>query len=347
MCHVFSILTSRSPVNIGVWITLFILVILGLNLFPVKYYGESEFWFSCLKTITILGLLVLSFALFWGAGPNQHGILGFHYWKDPGATATWLVSGSGGRFCAFLGALVYSAFPFTFAPELLTYSTGEIQNPRQSLPKAGNRFIFRNIVFYVGSVFAMGVICPYTNPDLISGGTGAKSSPWVVGVQQAGIHGLGSVVNAAILLTAWSAGDTYLYMSSRALYSLAVAGQAPRTFAKCSANGVPYFAVLGCSLFMLLSYLNVGSNSSVVFRWLVNITTTSGFLSWICCCVVYLRFRKAWRSQGAPRLPYHSWLQPWGAWAAMIFFTVLCLVNAFNVFFPGQFSASSFLTAYR
>ncbi|KAK6812632.1 hypothetical protein RU639_011555 [Aspergillus parasiticus] len=336
----------NSPVNIGVWITIFIFVIVGLNFLPVTYYGESEFWFAAIKIITIAGLLILAFVIFWGGGPNQNGILGFHYWKEPGATATYLVDGPTGKFVAFVETLVLSAFPFVFAPELLLFTSGEMHNPQKDLPKAGRRFTLRLVVFYIGSVLAIGVMCPYNEDALINGGEGAKSSPFVVGIQHAGIHGLGSVVNAVILITAWSAGSAYLYMSSRALYSLAVAEQTPAIFKKCTKDGVPYVAVMACSLFSLLAYLNCGANSSTVFQWFVNITNTSGFLSWVCCCIVYLRFRAAWNAQGRPALPYRSWIQPYGAWGAILFFIVLALINGFNVFFPGQFSAATFVTTY-
>lgn len=72
-------------------------------------------WFASLKVFMMIGLLILSFILFWGGGPEQHGILGFHYWKDPGATNTYLEEGSKGTFLAFLETLVLSAFPFAFA----------------------------------------------------------------------------------------------------------------------------------------------------------------------------------------------------------------------------------------
>jgi amino acid transporter len=45
-------------------------------------------------------------------------------------------------------------------------------------------------------------------------------------------------------------------------------------------------------------------------------------------------------------LPYRSFLQPVGAWIAMVAFVILTLINGFDVFFPGRFTASSFLTAY-
>ncbi|KAJ5097875.1 amino acid permease/ SLC12A domain-containing protein [Penicillium argentinense] len=336
----------NSPVDIAVWITIFIFVIVGLNFLPVKYYGESEFWFAAIKVITIAGLLILAFVIFWGGGPNQNGILGFHYWKEPGATTTYLIEGSAGTFVAFVQTLVLSAFPFVFAPELLLFTSGEMNNPQKDLPKAGRRFTLRLIVFYIGSALAIGVMCPRDEKALINGGQGAKSSAFVVGIQYAGIHGLGSVVNAVILTTAWSAGSAYLYMSSRALYSLALAGQTPTIFKRCTKEGVPYVAVTACSLFSLLAYLNCGTNSSTVFQWFVNITNTSGFLSWISCCVVYLRFRAAWSTQGKPALPYRSWIQPYGAWFAMFFFIVLAFINGFSVFFPGQFSISNFVTTY-
>ena len=334
-----------SPVNIAVWITIFIVVIVGLNFLPVQFYGETEFWFASLKVFMMIGLLVLSFILFWGGGPS-HQRLGFHYWKDPGATNTWLESGSRGRFVALLETLVLSAFPFTFAPELLVVTGGEMQNPRRNLPKAAKRYFFRLITFYIGSVLAIGVICPFNDARLTNGGVGAKSSAFVVGIANAGISGLPSVINAIIITSAWSSGNSFLYMSSRSLYSLAVSGNAPAIFKKCTKRGVPYNAVAASALFSVLAYLNVASSGSTVFTWFVNLTNTSGFISWICCCIVYLRFHKACRVQGVTELPFHSFLQPVGAWIALCAFVFLTLINGFDVFFPGRFTASSFLTAY-
>jgi amino acid transporter len=221
-----------------------------------------------------------------------------------------------------------------------------MQAPEKNLPKAAQRYIWRLLIFYVGSVLAITVICPYTDPDLTNGGAGAKSSPFVAGIQKAGIRSLGSVVNAAILTSAWSAGNAYLYMSSRALYSMALAGQAPAVFRRCNRHGLPYMAVGAAFLFAPLAYLNVGNSSSIVFDWFVNLTTTSGFISWICCCIVYLRFRKAFKVQGAQHAPYRSKVQPWGSVVALVIFVILCLVNGFSVFLANQFTASGFLTAY-
>ena len=123
----------HNDINIAVWITIMIVVIVGLNSLPVKYYGESEFWFASLKVICLVGLLCLGFILFWGGGPHQNGILGFSYWKNPGSTNVYLKTGAAGRTVAFFSTLVLSAFPFTFAPELLVVTGGEMQSPRRKI----------------------------------------------------------------------------------------------------------------------------------------------------------------------------------------------------------------------
>lgn len=61
--------------------------------------------------------------------------------------------------------------------------------------------------------------------------------------------------------------------------------------------------------------------------------------------IIFFRFRKAAKAQGI-EVPYQSWIQPYGAYIAITMFTLLCLINGFTVFFPENWSASSFLTAY-
>ncbi|KAF2842993.1 histidine permease [Patellaria atrata CBS 101060] len=336
------------PVHIAVWISIMIVVIVGLNALPVGFYGETEFWFASTKVIMMIGILMVSFILFWGGGPNRDR-LGFRFWEDPGAANTYLAGGDLGRFLALLSTLVLSSFPFAFAPELLVVTGGEMKSPRRNLPIAARRYIFRLLFFYIFSVLAAGVICPSNDPNITgAGGAGAGSSPFVIGIKNAGIPVLDSIINGGIIISAWSSGNSFLYLSSRSLYSLALSGNAPSIFKACTKHGVPYYAVGVSSLFTLLAYLNVGSNSSVVFNWFVNLTTTSAYISWVCCGIIYLRFRRALRVQSVPfdSLPYRSILQPWGSYLVIIGFGFLCIINGFNVFWPQNWSASSFLTAY-
>ncbi|WYZ43264.1 hypothetical protein EsH8_VI_000963 [Colletotrichum jinshuiense] len=341
-----SIVINYWPNNVpvAVWLTLLLIVMVGLNLSPVGIYAETEFWFASLKIILFLGLLLMSVVLILGGGPSGQR-LGFHYWVDPGATKEYIVGGPGGRFTAFLYGWVFSGFSFYFSPELIIITGGEMQNPRKNLPIASRRFFYRLIIFYILGALAIGAICSSNSEGLTSGSGNADASPWVIAIKNAGIEGLPSVVNAGILTSAWSAGNSYLYMASRSLYSLAVAGNAPRIFARCNRYGLPIYAVLAASCFTVLAYLSVSSDAGIVFNWFISLTNTAGYTSWIMCAFIFLRFRKACDVQGV-KVPYQSWCQPYGAWISMVLFTFLLLANGFTVFFPGRFSASSFLTAY-
>ncbi|KAL4962175.1 proline permease PrnB [Aspergillus stella-maris] len=336
-----------NSVPLAAWITIMLVVIVALNYMPVGVYGETEFWFAGIKIITLIGLLLLSFILFWGGGPNRQR-LGFHYWKDPGAMNAYLVTSNQdtGRFIGLLQCIVRSAIAFIFAPELIIVTAGEMESPRRNVPKAARRYIYRLVIFYLLGALAIGVICSSQDPALLDGDTNnASASPFVAAIQNAGIPVLRHIVNAAILTSAWSAGNSFLYMSSRSLYGLAVSGNAPSILKTCNRWGVPWIAVSVSSLFSLLSYLAVSSGSYEVFNWLMNFTNTSGFISWICCCIVYFRFTAATKAQGVEK-PYKSRLQPYGIYIGLGMSVFMLLINGFTSFFPQNWSASNFFTAY-
>ena len=69
-------------------------------------------------------------------------------------------------------------------------------SPRRNLPTAARRYFYRLIFFYVGCVFAIGILAPYNDPRLTDGGAGAGSSAFVIGIKNAGIPVLGSIINA-------------------------------------------------------------------------------------------------------------------------------------------------------
>lgn len=334
----------NATVHIAVWITIMMVVIIALNFLPVRFYGESEFWFSGIKIITLVGLLMVSFILFWGGGPDRQ-LLGFHYWKHPSPFNEYLVTGDAGRFVGLLKCTVTSAIAFIFAPELIIISGGEMESPRRNVPRAARRYIYRLVFFYIFGILAITVICPSNATRLTQDDGTVNSSPFVVGIQNAGIPVLDHIVNAAVLTSAWSAGNSFLYMSSRSLYSLAISGNAPSIFKACNRWGVPYYAVSASACFSALAYLSVGNSSSVVFNWFVNFTNTSGFISWMCCAVVYFRFRKAVQAQGIEQ-PYSSCLQPYGAYFGLAGAAFMALINGFTVFFPSKWSVSNFFTAY-
>ena len=274
------------------WITIILATVILLNIFAVRVYGESEFWFTSIKIIAILGLIILGIVLFFGGGPN-HDRLGFRYWKNPGSFNSYPKPGldNTGRFLAFWTSLIHSGFAFVLSPETITIAAGESKAPRRDIPRASKRFIYRLVIFYVMGTLVVSVIVASNDEELLqavsSGTTNAGASPFVIGIKRAGIQGLDHVINAVILTSAWSAASSFLYAGSRSLSSLAMTGQAPKVFAKCI-NGVPYVAVLATAALGSFAYLSISSGSATVFAWFLNLTTIGGYIAWVVTLITYL-----------------------------------------------------------
>lgn len=336
-----------TPVPAAAWITIFLIVILLLNIVAVGIFGEAEFWFASIKFLTIMGLIILGFVIMLGGSPNDQGRLGFRYWNNPGAFNPYLVDGNTGKFLAYWTAFVRAGFAFITSPELIALAAGETIAPRRNIPKAARRFVWRLAVFYGFGSFIIGVIVPSDDDRLLSPSSNATASPFVIGIARAGIRGLNHVINAAILTSAWSAGNAFLYSGSRILYGMALSGDAPKIFGRTNRSGVPWVAVLATWSIGLLAYLNVSNTGAQVFTWFSNISTVSGFIAWIVVMITYLRFRKALVLQGLlDTLPFKTRLQPYLTYFVLSIISLLTITNGFQVFFPQNWSASNFLAAY-
>lgn len=110
------------------WITILITIIVAINIFSVRIYGEAEFWFSSIKIITIVGLLILAAVLDLGGGPN-HDRLGLRYWKHPGAMKEYISSGDTGRFLGLFSTFINAAFSYS-GVETVAVAAGETKDPR-------------------------------------------------------------------------------------------------------------------------------------------------------------------------------------------------------------------------
>lgn len=333
-----------TSVHIAVWISILLALMLILNLCPVQYYGEAEFIFAGIKLLAITGLIILGIVLFFGGGPN-HDRLGFRYWKHGNAFHQHLTGGDTGRFLAFWTAVIKAGYSFIMSPELIVACSGEVTNPRRILPKCANQFIYRLAFFYILGSLVIGIIADSNSEKLSSSSSDVSSSPFVLGIQNAGIPVLNHIINAVVLISAASAGNSFFYAGSRTLYSLATRGLAPKPFAYVNRFGIPVYCVLVTFAVGCLSYLNVSSSSAQVFTWLSNITTISGFISWIFVAFAYTRWRKAIVVQGLEdRVPYKTPLQPFGAYYIMFFVGLITITNGYAVFF--DFNAADFVAAY-
>ncbi|KAF2108909.1 general amino acid permease-like protein AGP2 [Lophiotrema nucula] len=323
------------------------------NVLAVKAYGEAEFWLSGGKVFLILILFSFTFITMVGGNP-QHDAYGFRYWNKPGAFAEYLSTGSLGRFEGFLGALWAATFCIV-GPEYISMVSGEAKRPRVYIKNAFKTVYWRFGFFFILGALCAGIVIPYNDETLVgilkghSGGSGtAAASPYVIAMKNLAIPVLPHVTNALLVTSIFSAGNTYTYCASRSLYSLAIEGRAPKILRKCTKNGVPIYCFLVTMIFPFLSFLQVSDGSAKVLTWLVNLITAGGAINFIIMCITYIAFHKACKAQGLDRrtLPYYAYFQPYSAWIALVFLTVVVFVYGYSVFLPGAFTVEGFFTYY-
>jgi len=242
--------------------------------------------------------------------------------------------------------LTQAAFSY-LGTEIVAIAAGEAKNPRRNIPRAIKRVYVRILLFYIGGTFIIGLLVP-SNDKHLGATKDAASSPFVIAIARSGIKGLPSVINAALITSAWSAASSDLYTSSRALYGLALAGNAPQIFKRTSPSGLPYISVTFCAAFCGLAYMGVSSGSNKVFDWFSNMTAIAGLLTWFGISFIYLRFHAGMKAQGFDRskLPFTSSLQPFAAWYALVWTLVIAFFNGFPVFLKHEWVVADFLTSY-
>lgn len=115
---------------------------------------------STVKLLVIIMLILTCFIISMGGQPS-HELIGFKYWRDPGAFGEYLVTGSTGRFLGFWAAMVQACFAYT-GTEVVGVAFGEAPNPRKTIRKAVRQTLWRIVFFlcagrtcpwYVGAVY--------------------------------------------------------------------------------------------------------------------------------------------------------------------------------------------------
>lgn len=316
----------------------------------MKWYGESEFWLALGKVLLIVGLIIFTFISMLGGNPLGDRY-GFRFWKDPGSFAEYYTVGDLGRFMGFMQCLIQASFTIA-GPDYVSMAAGEAENPRKVMPKAYNAVFYRLTTFFVLGSLAVGINVPYDDPELKDafekGLPGAAASPYVVAMQRLRIGGLPHVVNAMVLASAFSAGNSYVYCASRSLFGLALEGKAPKILTRCTKNGVPIYCVAVTLAIALLSFLQVSNSASVVLQWFVSLVTASQLINFSVMSYTFIKFMKACQAQGLSRdsLPYKGWGQPYIAYYALTGTFIMTFVGGYTVFLPGKWDVPTFLFSY-
>lgn len=203
-------------------------------------------------------------------------------------------------------------------------TAGEASNPTKAIPRAIRNTFWRILVFYVATIFLIGLCVPYDNEQLADTNGNPNTSAFTLIFELAGISAGASVINAIVLTSVLSAANSSVYTTARTLLGLANDGNAPKFLAKTNRFGAPWVAVLVSSFCGFAACFASIYSATVAFTWFLSITTVSGFISWWGIGFVHLRFRRAYIKQGrdVKELPYRS---PWYPFSGL-FSSVLCVL---------------------
>ncbi|BBY05983.1 amino acid permease [Mycobacterium noviomagense] len=262
------------------WVTALVvlLVLFAANLISVKIFGEAEFWFSMIKVVAIVGMIVVGIgvllpipALGPAIGPTIANL-----WNDGGVFPTGL---SQALLSLQVGVFAYVGV------ELVGVTAGEAENPKVTLRKAINTLPFRIGLFYVGALF---VILSVRGWRSFHDG----QSPFVAVFQYINIPAAAGIVNFILLTAALSSCNAGIYSTGRMVRSLSQRGEAPAHLQALSARHVPLvattFSVLVMSLGVFVNWLSPDK----AFAYITSVSTIGIIFVWASILLSHLVYRR-------------------------------------------------------
>ncbi|MEK4538056.1 amino acid permease [Peribacillus sp. FSL K6-1552] len=311
-----------------IWSALFLGLVFMLNALSIKSYGESEYWFSLVKVVAIIFFIIIGLLTILGVFGGE--VIGFENFTMGEAPFK-------GGFLSIISIFLIAGFSFQ-GTELVGIAAGESENPEKNVPNAIRQVFWRILLFYIGAILILGLLIPYTSPSLLGGDVDNISvSPFTLVFERAGFAFAASVMNAVVLTSLLSAGNSGLYASTRMLWSMAKDNQAPKFLAKVNHRGIPMNALILTAIIGGLAFLTSVFGDHV-FTWLLNASGLTGFIAWIGIAVSHYRFRRAYVAQGGDinELKYKAKWFPFGPILSFILCMVVIAGQNYEAFLSGS-----------
>ncbi|WP_392563010.1 D-serine/D-alanine/glycine transporter [Orbus sturtevantii] len=265
------------------WIPMIIciLALLSLNLLTVKMFGETEFWFSMIKIIAILALIIIGIILI---------VTAYHSQQTDTSSSISNLWQYGGMFpkgvMGFFAGFQIAIFAFV-GIELVGTTAAETKDPTKNLPRAINSVPLRIIFFYV---FALIIIMSVTPWIFIS----PNKSPFVELFTLIGLPAAASLINFVVLTSAASSANSGIYSTSRMLFGLAKKHDAPLMFGRLSSRSVPANGLMFSCICLLGGVVLIYLVPDVIKAFTI-VTTISAILFmfiWSMILLSYIAYRK-------------------------------------------------------
>ncbi|MFK4064672.1 amino acid permease [Streptomyces sp. NPDC029674] len=298
------------------WALIVMVVLTATNLVSVGSYGEFEFWFAGIKVVAIGGFVVIGLLAVFGLLPGSDNPgAGFAHLTDAGG---FMPKGAG----AILTGVLMVVFSF-MGSEIVTLAAGESEDPQRAVTKATNSVIWRIGVFYLGSIFVVITLLPWNDKSITEHGS------YVAALNSIGIPHAGQVMNVIVLTAVLSCLNSGLYTASRMAFSLGQRGDAPKSFARTNARGVPMAAILGSVVFGFVAVWFNYQWKDTVFDFLLNSSGAVALFVWLIISFTQLRMRGIILREEPEKLVVKMWLFPYLTWVtiAMISFVLVYMLT--------------------
>ena len=300
------------------WLTVLFIVLLliSFNLLGARLFGELEFWFSIIKVVTIITMVIVGLVLIFLSFKTEYGHASFGNLIHHGGM---FPHGAAGFLMSFQIA-VYSFIGI----ELIGVTAGETKNPEKTIPKAINNVPIRILLFYIGGLLVIMSVIPWFKVD-------PDSSPFVKLFTLIGVPFAAGIVNFVVLTAAASATNSGIYSNSRILFGLAKQGLGPKVLTKTNSNGVPYLSMLVSSITLLIAALLnfVFPDAIKLFIYVTTLSTVLFLVVWGMIIVSYLAYVKKNPEQHQP-----SAFKLWGgkiiAYIVLSFFIFIFILLFFS-----------------
>ena len=253
-----------------------VLILMSFNLLSAKLFGELEFWFSIIKIVTIIGLIVVGAVMILFAYKTQFGHASLTNLYNHGI----FPKGASGFFMSFQMAV------FSFVGiEMIGVTAGETKDPESTIPKAINSVPIRILIFYVGALAVIMSIIPWDKVD-------PDNSPFVKLFTLIGIPFAAGLINFVVLTAAASSCNSGIFSNSRMLFGLSDNKQAPPAFSKTNKNGVPHVAIIGSSALLLIAALlnYIFPDATLVFTYVTTLSTVLFLIVWALIIIAYINY---------------------------------------------------------
>lgn len=263
------------------WLTVLfiVLILISFNLLGARLFGELEFWFSIIKVVTIITMVIVGLVLIFLSFKTEYGHASFGNLIHHGGM---FPHGAAGFLMSFQIA-VYSFIGI----ELIGVTAGETKNPEKTIPKAINNVPIRILLFYIGGLLVIMSVIPWFKVD-------PDSSPFVKLFTLIGVPFAADIVNFVVLTAAASATNSGIYSNSRILFGLAKQGLGPKALTKTNSNGVPYLSMFVSSITLLIAALLnfVFPDAIKLFIYVTTLSTVLFLVVWGMIIVSYIAYVK-------------------------------------------------------